>query len=54
MNEVMFRFYYTRTVYSVIKHPLTTTLENLGWDNLADREWKIVESVSKLLKQIAM
>ena len=36
-----------------VKGPLSDTLEQLEWDNLAHSEWKTVENIHKLLKPFA-
>lgn len=36
-----------------LKVPLTAVLEELGWDSLANSEWKTLENIQKLLKPFA-
>ena len=37
-----------------VKNSLTAVLDDLGWDNLAHSEWKLVEGICKLLKPFAV
>ena len=36
-----------------VRTPLTSVLEELEWDNLANSDWKVLENVYKLLKPFA-